>query len=78
MATIDVHLLLRMSYTAVIAGVGISVVFALTVYGVTRSSDMRREQRSVAAVSYALLGAAGLALTAVLVVYGLILLARKS
>lgn len=77
MATIDAHLLLRVLYTALIAGVGVAVVFSLTVYGMTRSSDMRREDRPVAAASYALLGLLGLALTAALIAYGLILLARK-
>ena len=78
MAVIDVRLLLRVLYTALIAGVGVSVVFSLTVYGMTRSSDMRRSQRPVAAASFALLGAVGLALTAALIVAGLILLAHKS
>jgi len=78
MATIDAHLLLRVLYTAVIAGVAVSVVFSLTVYGMTRSSDMRREDRPVAALSYAVLGVVGLALTAALIAYGLLLLTRKS
>ena len=78
MATIDAHLLLRVLYTALIAGVGVAFVFSLTIYGMTRSSDMRREERPVAAASYAAIGVVGLALTAALIVYGLILLARKS
>jgi hypothetical protein len=77
-ATIDPHLLLRVLYTAFASGVGASLVFSLTVYGVVRSSEMRREQRSIAAASYALLGGIGLALTIALIVFGLILLARKS
>jgi hypothetical protein len=77
-AAIDTHLLLRVFYTAFAAGVGASVVFSLAVYGIVRSSEMRREQRAAAAASYGLLGAIALALTAALVVYGLILLARKS
>jgi hypothetical protein len=77
-AAIDAHLLLRVAYTAFAAGVGASLVFSLTVYGVVRSSEMRRDQRSVAAASYGLLGAIGLTLTVALIVVGLILLARKS
>ena len=77
-AAIDAHLLLRVFYTAFAAGVGASVVFSLAVYGIVRSTEMRREQRTAAAASYGLLGAIGLALTAALIVYGLILLARKS
>jgi hypothetical protein len=77
-AAIDVHLLLKVLYTSLIAGVGVSVVFSVTVLGVVRSNDARRDERTTAAVSYAVLGAVGLILTAGLIVYGLILLARKS
>jgi hypothetical protein len=77
-SAIDTHLLLRVFYTAFAAGVGASVVFSLAVYGVVRSTEMRREQRAAAAASYGLLGAIGLALTVALIVFGLILLARKS
>jgi uncharacterized protein (DUF2062 family) len=77
-ATIDLPLLLKVLCTSVIAGVGVSVVFSVAVLGIVRSTDMRRQQRPTAAASYALLGAVGLTLTAALIVYGLILLARKS
>ena len=77
-AAIDTHLLLRVAYTAFAAGVGASVVFSIAVYGVVRASEMRREQRTAAAASFGALGAIGLALSAALVIYGLILLARKS
>jgi hypothetical protein len=77
-AAIDAHLLLRVFYTAFAAGVGASLVFSLAVYGIVRSTEMRREQRTAAAASYGLLGAVAVALTAGLIVFGLILLARKS
>ena len=53
-AAIDAHLLLRVFYTAFAAGVGASVVFSLAVYGIVRSTEMRREQRTAAAASYGL------------------------
>ena len=77
-AAIDAHLLLRVLYTAFVAGVGASLVFSIAVYGLVRSNDMRREHRSVAAASYAVLGGAALLLTLALIVFGLILLGRKS
>jgi hypothetical protein len=77
-AAINTHLLLRVFYTAFAAGVGASLVFSLAVYGIVRSTEMRREQRTAAAASYGLLGAVAVALTAGLIVFGLILLARKS
>jgi hypothetical protein len=78
LAAIDAHLLLRVFYTAFAAGVGASLVFSLAVYGVVRATEMRREQRTAAAASYGLLAGIALAFTAALIVYGLILLARKS
>jgi hypothetical protein len=77
-ASIDTHLLLRVAYTAFIAGVGVSLVFSLAVFGVVRSGDMRRDHRPAAAAGYGLLGGLGLVLAAALVVFGLILLTRKS
>ena len=78
LAAIDARLLLRVFYTAFAAGVGASLVFSLAVYGLVRSTEKRREQRPAASASYGLLGAVALALTAALIVYGVILLARKS
>jgi hypothetical protein len=77
-AVVNTHLLVRMLYTSLVAGIGVSLVFSVAVLGMVRAGDMRREQRPVAAASYAALGAVGVALTAALIVYGLILLARKS
>jgi hypothetical protein len=77
-AAIEVHLLLRVLYTAFAAGVGASLVFSLAVYGLVRSNDMRREHRSLAAASYGALGAFSLLLTLALIVVGLILLGHKS
>ena len=75
---IEVHLLLRVLYTAFAAGVGASLVFSLAVYGLIRSNDMRRDHRALAAAGFATLGGIGLMLTIALIVVGLILLAHKS
>ena len=78
LAAINFHLLLRMLYIAFVAGVGASLVFALGIYGLVRSNDMRREQRTLAAAGYGALGGVGLLLTLALIVVGVILLAHKS
>jgi hypothetical protein len=77
-AAIDVGALAKMLYSSVAAGVGVAVVFSIAILGATRSSDMRRSGRSGAATAYAALAAVGLVLAAAIVVYGLILVARKS
>lgn len=70
--------LLKMFYSSLLAGVGVSAVFSAAVYGAIRSSDMRRAGRGGAAVAYAALAAAGLLLSAAAIVYGLVLVAHKS
>ena len=77
-ALIDTGALAKMLYSSLIAGVSIAVVFSIAVLGATRSGDMRRAHRSGAATAYAVLAALGLILTTAIVVYGLILVARKS
>jgi hypothetical protein len=77
-ATINTHALLKMAYSSLLAGVGVAVVFSVAVLGVARSSEMRREHRTVATVAYTALAAAGLLLAAAIVIYGLTLVAHKS
>jgi hypothetical protein len=76
-AAIDVGALLKMVYASVLAGVGVTVVFSFTILGAIRSADMRRHGRSGSAAGYAALATLGLALTAGIVVYGLILVTQK-
>jgi hypothetical protein len=70
--------LLKMAYSSLLAGVSTAIVFSLGVYGVIRSSDMRREHRGAPAAAYATLAAVGLVLSAAIVVYGVYLVAHKS
>jgi hypothetical protein len=70
--------LLRMFYSALVAGVASSVVFSVALFGAVRASDMRRSGRGTAATAYGVLAAAGLVISAAIVIYGLILVAHKS
>ena len=49
-AAINTHALVKMAYSSVVAGVGVAVIFSLAILGVARSSEMRREHRTTAAV----------------------------
>ncbi len=69
--------LFKMVYSALIAGVAVSIVFSIAILGAVRSSDMRRSGRTTAATAYALLAAFGVAISAVVVIYGLILVGHK-
>jgi hypothetical protein len=77
-AAINTHALAKMAYSSVLAGVGVAVVFSVAILGVARSSEMRREHRTAAAVAYTALAAAGLLVAAAMVIYGLVLVAHKS
>jgi hypothetical protein len=77
-ATIDSSALLKMFYSSLIAGVGVSVVFSLGILAAVRSGEMRREHRTNAAVGYGALAACALLASAAAVAYGLILVGRKS
>ena len=68
----------QMLYSSVIASVGVSVVFALAVLGLIRTSEMRRAERSNAAAAYGVLAAVALLAALACVVYGLVLMAQKS
>jgi hypothetical protein len=77
-ALIDTGALLKMVYWSLLAGVGVAVIFSIAVLGASRSSDMRRANRSGAATGYAAVAIVALVLAAAIVVYGLVLITRKS
>ena len=77
-AAINTHALFKMAYSSVLAGVGVTVIFSIAILGVVRSSEMRHEHRTAAAIAYTALAAAGLLLAAGIVLYGLTLVAHKS
>jgi hypothetical protein len=77
-AAINTHALVKMLYSSAAAGVGVAVVFSLAILGATRSSELRRAHRTGATAAYTALAAAGLLLSAGIVIYGLVLVAHKT
>jgi hypothetical protein len=63
---------------AFVAGIGVTSVFALSVLGATRLADMRKEGRSVAAGTYAVVTIVGFAACVAAVVLGIVEMTRKS
>ncbi len=74
---VDVDALWRTAWTAAVAGVGVSLIFALTIVGATRSADLRREDRVAPAALYALMALLGAAATLGGVAYGVVLITTK-
>ncbi len=78
MATVvDIGALWEAIWTAAVAGIGTSIVFALVVLGATRSADHRREGHRQTALAFALMAAAALAGTVGLIVYAIVLITSK-
>ena len=76
-AAIDATALLKMLYTSLAACIAVAVIFSTALLGAIRASDMRRANRSGAAVAYGALAVVGLGLAAAIVVYGITVLAHK-
>jgi hypothetical protein len=74
---IDVHALLELLYASVIAGVGICVVYASAVVGVTRANERRRAHHHRAATLYGALATVALAICVIAIVAGITIMATK-
>ena len=60
-AIVDGHALLQLVYVSLLAGVGVCVVYALAVVGITRAQEARRASLHRRAALYALGAAVALA-----------------
>ncbi len=69
--------LLQTVVASLIAGVGITVVFSLAIWGVARFADLSREDRSLAAGAAAGLAAMAALATVGAVVFGVIVMSSK-
>ncbi len=75
---IDIHVLGQVIGASLIAGIGITAIFGLVIYGGTRFADMRREGRSFGALAFATFAATGFAAFIGAVVLGIVVMASKS
>jgi hypothetical protein len=69
--------LLQTVVASVVAGVGITVVFSVAIWGVGRFADLNREERPLAAGLAAAAAALALAATAAAVVIGIVVMTSK-
>jgi hypothetical protein len=77
LAKIDTTGLGEVILYSLVAGVGVTVVFALAVYGATRSTDMRQAGRNAIAMVYGFIAVLGGAATLGAVAYGIYLVQHK-
>jgi hypothetical protein len=64
-------------WTAAVAGVGVTVVFSLAVYGAARTADMRREDRPAQATFYGAVAVIAVGGTLAAVVYAITVILTK-
>jgi len=62
---------------SVVAGVGVTLVFSIAIWGAARFVDLNRSQRPVAAGAAAALGAVALAVTLATGVVGIVVMTSK-
>jgi hypothetical protein len=69
--------LLETVIASLIAGVGMTVVFSVAIWGVARFADLSRNERPLAAGAAAALAALALLATLAGVVFGIVVMTRK-
>jgi hypothetical protein len=74
---VDLDVLMQVVGAAFAAGIGISAIFGLVIYGSTRFADMRREGNAAGAAAFAVFAATGLVAFFAAVVYGLVVMTNK-
>jgi hypothetical protein len=79
MATVvETKELLQTVLASVVAGVGVTAAVSIAIYGATRFTDLRRDDRPLAATAAGALALLALAVTAGSIVFSLILMTQKS
>jgi hypothetical protein len=76
-ALVDTEALLDTVAAAAVAGVGITLIFSLAIYGATRFVDLSRDERFVAAGAAAALAMLSLVAFIAAVTIGIIVMADK-
>lgn len=69
--------LLQTIAASLIAGIGVTVVFSIAIWGAARFVDLNRNERPLAAGAAATLAGLALALTLASVAFGIVVMTRK-
>lgn len=70
--------LLETVIASTVAGIGVTFVFSVAIWGVARFADLNRNERPLAAGAAAIVAALALLATAAVVVFGIIVMTSKS
>ena len=78
MAAIDFHALGQVIWVSLVAGIGVSVLFSLVIFGADKAGDARREGQEGQALAYGALAAVAMVVFSVAVVVGVIVMLKKA
>jgi hypothetical protein len=74
---VDGEALLEVVWTSLLAGIGVTAIFAVAILGGTRAADASRGGQPVAAVAFGALALLALAGVAAAVVFGIVVMTQK-
>jgi cation transporter-like permease len=74
---VDTGDLLEVIWVSLVAGIGLTAVYGIAIYGGTRAMDLGRAGRSVEAAAFAVLGTLALAVVVAAMVLGIVVMAHK-
>ena len=74
---VETRELLETVIASVVAGVGVTVVFSIAIWGVARFADLSRNERPLAAGAAMMLAGLALALTFASVAFGIVVMTGK-
>jgi hypothetical protein len=77
-AAIDFHALGQVIWVSLVAGVGVSVLFSVVIFGADKAAGARREGDDSQALAYGALAVAAMVVFSVAVVVGVIVMLRKA
>lgn len=69
--------LLETVAVSVVAGIGVTIVFSIAVYGATRFADLSRDQRPIAATAAIVTALVAFAACIAVVVFGIVVMINK-
>jgi hypothetical protein len=74
---VETKALLDTVIVSMVAGIGITAVFAILIFGVTRSADMVRDERPVLAAAAGSLAVLALVVVTAAIVLGIVVMTQK-
>jgi hypothetical protein len=76
-SVVDGKKLLEVVWTSLLAGIGVTVIFAIATLGVTRAVEFARNGRAAVGAVYGVFGVLALAAVAAAVVFGIVVMTQK-